>query len=332
MIYYNLSGMYEHFTLNKFIIELYQTHPEFFREGVKIGSIFGNFQYCIWDGGRNFPYYNQVCKEDIESIAAYYNLYNIPLRLIFTNSAIEEEHLYDRFCNLQVKLLENGKNEIVVNSPLLEQYLRDNYPNYKYISSTTKCLKEDKFLEELKNPDYYQVCLDYNLNKNIEMLEKIPKELRGKCEFLTNAICHSGCPIRKKHYYYTSLSNLTYCRYKYDLKNYCKIQGNINEPGTILSHNNLSWEEIQEYNKMGYKYFKFEGRTLPSSDILANYLYYLFDPKYIPFVVSQAACIPGIFFNNINSDFYLDFVERTDALGRIDKNYSVTDYHTSRPF
>ena len=65
MIYYNLSGFYEHFTLNKFILELRDTNPEYFRDGIKIGTFFGNFPFCTWDGGRNFPFYRQVTKEDI---------------------------------------------------------------------------------------------------------------------------------------------------------------------------------------------------------------------------------------------------------------------------
>ena len=70
MIYYNLSGFYEHFTLNKFILELRDTNPEYFREGIKIGTFFGNFPFCTWDGGRNFPFYRQITKEEIEKYDA----------------------------------------------------------------------------------------------------------------------------------------------------------------------------------------------------------------------------------------------------------------------
>ena len=332
MIYYNLSGFYEHFTLNKFILELRDTNPEYFRDGIKIGTFFGNFPFCTWDGGRNFPFYRQVTKEEIEKIRDFYKFYNIPMRLIFTNSAIEEEDIYDPFCNLQMKLLEDGNNEVVVNSPLLEQYLRETYPDFKYISSTTKCLNKEKFLKELQNPDYYQVCLDYNLNKDMDMLENIPQELRGKCEFLSNAICHSHCPVRKLHYLDTSKTNLTYGKHKYSITTKCQIQGGINDPDTLGKQNNLTWEDIQKYNSMGYKYFKFEGRTLPSADIFSNYLYYLFKPEYIPVIVSKSSYVPGIFFNNPNSQFYLDMVKRTDASLEADNGVYANECVMSWPF
>ena len=52
----------------------------------------------------------------------------------------------------------------------MENYIRENYPKYKIISSTTKrILGHDAFLEEL-NKDYYQVCLDYDLNHDMELL------------------------------------------------------------------------------------------------------------------------------------------------------------------
>ena len=108
------------------------------------------------------------------------NFYNdkekLPMRFIFTNSQLKEEHLSDRFCNLITEICENDLNEIVVNSPLLEDYIRTNYPKYKIISSTTKCLKNvDEANNELNN-DYFRVCLDYNLNHNFKFLDSLTED------------------------------------------------------------------------------------------------------------------------------------------------------------
>ena len=166
----------------------------------------------------------------------------------------------------------------------------------------------------------------------MDMLENIPQELRGKCEFLSNAICHSHCPVRKLHYLDTSKTNLTYGKHKYSITTRCQIKGGINDPDTLGKQNNLTWEDIQKYNSMGYKYFKFEGRTLPSADIFANYLYYLFKPEYIPVIVSQSSYVPGIFFNNPNSQFYLDMVKRTDASLEADNGVNANECVMSWPF
>lgn len=304
MIYFNLPGLYEHSVLNEFILNLYLHHREYFKNNVSISSFYGNFQYCIWDGGRNFLRYAQSTKEDIEKIRDMYEFFNIPMRFIFTNPVLQKEHLYDRFCNLVLKLCDNGKNEVVINSPLMEEYIKENYPNYKIISSTTKRLsKPEDCLEEL-NKDYYQVCLDYDLNHNTELLSSIPKELRNKCEFLVNAICRPQCPIRKWHYQQNGLAHLTYLKHQYSVNGTgkCSIEDKaITDPDIMFTGNNLTFEQIEKYNKMGYKYFKLEGRTLPSAEVLAMYLYYLFKPEYCYVVLSSAAEVEGIFINDKNS-------------------------------
>ena len=123
---------------------------------------------------------------------------DIPVRFTFTNCLIEEKHLYDRFCNMVLELLQSKDNEVVIANDLLENYIRKNFPDYKIISSTTKCLTNvnDSLKEISKN--YYQICLDYNLNHNMDFLKTI--EEKEKIEFLINAICPPGCPNRKLHY------------------------------------------------------------------------------------------------------------------------------------
>jgi hypothetical protein len=176
MIYYNLTGLYEHFHLNRFLIEYKENYPQAFLDDVEIGSIFGNFQFCVWDGGRNFIHYNQTTKEQILSIKNYYESKNIPMRFVFTNPEITEKNLHNRFCNLVLEICQNDINEVCLNSPLMEEYIRKNYPKYKIVSSTTKRLNtSETFFKELEG-DYFQICLDYDLNKNIEVLEAIPEE------------------------------------------------------------------------------------------------------------------------------------------------------------
>ena len=41
--------------------------------------------------------------------------------------------------NISLEIFNDSNNEIVLNSNLLENYIRENYPNYKLIASTTKC-------------------------------------------------------------------------------------------------------------------------------------------------------------------------------------------------
>lgn len=320
MKYFNIPGIYDHLELNLFIIQLQRTNPEFFYPDVKISSVFGNFHYCPWDGGRNFLYYSQQTKEDIQRISKIYNDCGIPLRLVFTNPAIQLDDLDNRYCNMILRELNNGMNEVCVNSDLMENYIRENYPDYKIISSTTKRITSpSEALKEIEK-DYFQICLDYDLNHNIEFLESIPKENRNKIEFLSNAICRPGCPIRKQHYFYTGASQRTWLKEKYDIHPGCNIKENVTHPSKLGKENNLSLEDIEKYNKMGFKYFKLEGRTLPSATVLGCYLYYFVKPEAYFEVMTLAADRIGIFVNDPNGHFHGNIISKEGEESQVIKH------------
>ena len=127
-----IPGMYEHYGLNYRLLALMQSHPEFFYDGAEIGAVYGNFQFCIFDGGRIFTGYRQTCREEVEQIVdTYNNRFNVPVRLIFTNPVIPETSFKNRFGQMILDVCHNGKNEIVVNNPKFEEYLREKEPQKK---------------------------------------------------------------------------------------------------------------------------------------------------------------------------------------------------------
>jgi len=306
---FNIPGPQTHFDLNVFFLGLMEQYPQYFYPDVKVSSIFGNFQYCIWDGGRNFAHYNQVTEERMIEIKDTYAHFQVPIRFVFTNPVIEKKHLYDRFGNLCLEIFHDEKNEIVVNSPLMEDYLRENYPKYKIISSTTKRItNKDKFMEELANPNYYQVCLDYDLNKNMELINSVPQELRPKVEFLINAICPPHCPQRKEHYALTGKAHISYLKDKYT-NDKCGIRESSIHPKVLGKGNNFTLEDIDNYSKLGYKYFKLEGRTLHSYDVLAMYLYYMVKPEWHYDIIGTALLLDGVIINSPNSEYKYQLIK-----------------------
>ena len=274
-----LPGMYEHFKLNMNLIQLMIEHPEMFYPNVQIGAVYGNFQFCIFDGGRIFEEYRHTTREEMEFIVSEYNSHNIPVRLIFTNPIVPETSFKNRFGQATLEVCHNNINEIVVNNKELENYIRENYPNFSFISSTTKCLNTPQaFKEELNNPNYKMICLDYNLNHNQKLLNEIPQEDRSRCEFLINAICPPGCPNRKQHYKLNGLFSLNYGK-RYAIAG-CPIKYNTLDPRMFQNTNNLTPEEVFEYAEKGYINFKLEGRTLGIIENACNYVKYLIKPEY----------------------------------------------------
>lgn len=280
-----LPGMYEHAQLNIFMIRLIKEHPEFFYPGVQVGAVYGNFQFCIFDGGRIFSDYRHTCREEMEAITKSYNELGVPVRLVFTNPVLPEKTFTNRFGQAMLEVCHNGQNEIVVNNPKFEAYLREKYPNFEFISSTTKCLNTPAQFKEEFEKDYKMICLDYNLNKNKKMLEELPKEERHKCEFLVNAICPPGCPNRKEHYRLNGLFSLSYGR-PYATQD-CPIFSNTLDPEHYCNHNNLSPEEIyKDYVPNNFVNFKLEGRTLGVMENACNYVRYMVKPEYQLFVLN----------------------------------------------
>lgn len=285
MINFILPGFYNHRKLLEEIIIYKEKYPQQFMDDVTIGACYDNFQICVWDGGRSFVSYKQASKEDIIEIRDFYQQKKIPLRLIFTNPVITEKDLHNNFCNLIASLCEDENNEIVINSPILEEYIRKTYPKYKIISSTTKCLTNTQEVNNELNKDYYMTCLDYNLNHNQTFLESIPKELRPKVEFLINAICPAGCPNRKEHYRLNGFFHLNFC------KNYhitCGIKEGTLDFDSIQKRNNITPDEIyNQYVKKGFSNFKIEGRTLSNLELLLNIAKYMVKPNYqLQFILS----------------------------------------------
>lgn len=274
-----IPGMYEHFQLNMNLLALMSNHPEFFYPNVQIGAVYGNFQFCIFDGGRIFDKYRHTTREEMESMVFQYNSQNIPVRLVFTNPVVPETSFKNRFGQATLEVCHNSLNEIVVNNKEFENYIRENYPKFSFISSTTKCLNTPQsFKEELSNPKYKMICLDYNLNHNHKLLNEISEKDKPRCEFLINAICPPGCPNRKKHYKLNGLFNLNYGKY-YNIAG-CPIQYSTLDPRMFDHTNNLTPEEVFEYADKGFVNFKIEGRSLGIVENACNYAKYLMKPEY----------------------------------------------------
>ena len=287
MVNFIIPGFYENYNINTQLLTLLQEQPQWFYPDVAVSCVYGTFPFWIWDGGRVFDTYKHATFEEIEKIIDIYNnKFKIPLRLICTNPVVKEENYYNRFANLCLSLCHNGFNEITINNQGLENYIRENYPNYKFISSTTKCItSNEQLIEELNNPNYFMVCLDYNLNHNKKLLESLDQDTKDKCEFLCNAICPPNCPNRKQHYNLNGYFSLNYGR-KYSTPG-CGITAPTFAKETREYRNNITREELYNYYvKNNFSYFKIEGRTLPTLEVILNYVYYMVKPEYSDQVIS----------------------------------------------
>lgn len=276
--YYHLPGLFEFYDLYNLFLPLYKEHREYFYEWCDIASIYGSPEDCLWGGGRT------GC-EDVHPIEVL-NLiekYNISSRFTFSNSLLREEHLQDRKCNSLCKLFEKSKTKtgIIVYSDLLLEYLKNKYPSYYFVSSTTKVLTDyEDFIKELNREDFDFVVPDFRLNKSFEKLEKLSQKQKDKVEFLCNECCNFACTQRKLCYENVSRKNLGQevldykCTAPHSQEGY-KFSTAMKNPSFI------GIKDIQEiYLPLGFSNFKIEGRGLGSAMVLEFLLYYMTKPQH----------------------------------------------------
>lgn len=288
-VYWHLPGFCYYRQLNYAVITLMEKYPEAFREGYRVGSVYGTFPGAIWNGGRVVM--GSAGKRDIEATLSLYNDKGVPVRFTWTNSVLEEKHTYDTYCNLIMRLADNGLNQVLVNSQVLADYIRREYPRFPMISSTTKRIIEPERLFRELDEDYFLVVLDYDLNHNEEVLKRLEEQGSGKIEILVNEVCTPGCTRRTEHYEQQSRAQL-----EFDVKDIFPCP-NANPNKTFAECMKrpafISNEEIGNYIERGFVNFKIAGRGMPPQYVLDAYLYYLVKEEKREFIKKELAGLTG---------------------------------------
>lgn len=277
-IFYHLPGLFEFYDLYKAFLPLFREHREYFYDWCEIGSIYGAPKDCIWGGGRvGFG------DESPENVTALMKDFNISARLTFSNSLLREEHLSDKLCNSICAQFEKGAvpNGIIIHSDLLMNHIKTKYPNFYFVSSTTKVLTGfNQFEAELNRKDFRFVVPDFRLNKDFSRLETLSDTQKGKVEFLCNECCWIDCHARKKCYENVSRKSLGE-----NCEDHVCVSPNASKgyrfSDAMKNPSFIGIEEIQNiYAPAGFSHFKIEGRSLGSAILFEMLLYYMVKPEY----------------------------------------------------
>jgi hypothetical protein len=266
-----LPGFYENFRLIIFLHDWMEREPEIFNDGMKIAAAYGCFPGNIWNGGRVIL--GAATKDEILYAVQEYNSRGIAIRFTYTNPCLERIHLFDTYCNLCMELADNGQNEVLVNSDVFEEFVRAAYPNYKIVSSTTKCLDDLTLIQKELEKDYHLVVLDSAMNNTDALFSLDHKE---KIELIVNHYCADHCPRRKEHYRLVGEAQLEYASIDFPCENikrsFQEIQSN---------HSFISPDRIYDtYLKAGFSNFKLDGRGFKKEKVIESFAYYLAKPEY----------------------------------------------------
>lgn len=282
-IKFHIPGFYEFFDINAVLHDFMTNRfKEYFVDNIEIGSMYGSFPDAIWNGGR--PIFGECDEQTITQYVEHYEKLGIPLRFTFTNSCLNKSHLDNKLCNMIMEIASNGKNGVIVNNEILEDYLRNKYPNYQYILSTTAGIRDIDKINELS--DIYDcVVINYNDNHNKEFLTSLKN--KDKIEILVNESCMANCPKRKDHYEFIARKQLglepSYMKFE------CASPGPTNFYAVMTdkckrNHIITPGELYDEYANMGFSNFKLQGRGLPVMYAIESYLTYMVKPEFKDFV------------------------------------------------
>ena len=277
--YYHLPGLFEFYDLYSVFLPLFRGPRDYFYDWCEIGAVYGAPADCVWGGGRvGFG------EHEPREVLKLMQEYGVSSRLTFSNSLLCAEHLSDRKCNALCALFGESKeprNGVIIHSDILLEYLKKRYPEFYYVSSTTKVLTDFRqFVHELEREDFSFVVPDFRLNKAFDKLNSLSASQKNKVEFLCNECCWFGCTDRKNCYENVSRKNLGENCPEHRCKapnagNGYRFSEAMKNPGFI------SVNDIRNvYLPMGFSNFKIEGRGLGSAVVLEFLLYYMTKPEY----------------------------------------------------
>lgn len=272
-IRYSLPDFYNYYDLNLNLVHLMEIYPGYFRDNVRVDSVYGTFPGCIWNGGR--VQFGGCSLENMQATIAGYNQKGISVRYTFTNRQITGRHHFDYYGNTILQIADNGLNGVNTSVEKFAEYVKANYPSYYLINSTTKKIKDVDEVNEISKDTL--TVIPYTMNNT----DAIPKlEHPENIELLCCETCIDNCPNRSHHYDTLSTAQMLRPTEPFKCPHGCEIYYYYETIPTRKHH--ISPEDIeQKYLPLGFNQFKISGRNDSVINVIERYATYLAKPEYV---------------------------------------------------
>lgn len=278
MINFSLPDYYGHPELVFEFLRLQKEKPEIFIENRKIDSIYGFPGHLSWSGGREVG-----CKMDPMNVYRLINDYrhrhpDIKIRHTCTNSLIDQYEIYNKASNNFIQYCEREGDSIIANSDILIEYIKDKYPKYDIVYSTTRGAFSLEEINRLTEDPKHTVVIHYNDNHNFPLFSalKHPEQV----ELIAADICKSNCPYRQIHY--ESISEIQQgvpSRVGHEFR--CVWDTSENFYDVIQLPHAITNQDIDFYYKeFGINHYKMAGRNERIPLVIEAFLYYLIKPEF----------------------------------------------------
>lgn len=276
MIKFSLPDYYSHAPIIFYFLTLQKEHPEYFIPNRVIDSVYGFPANLIWNGGRVQLDFAFDPSDNYKLIKDYFK-HDIHIRHTCTNMLLDERHFNDFLCNYWLTFCERPKDAIILYSDSFAEYIKQTYPKYDIIYSTTR---NDDLDTVNKLSETNLVVLNYNYNQNKEYLQQLqhPENIEVVCA----EACIPNCPNRQQHYLSISkhqmflpLDNTDIVSCPFSREHGFNFYDILDFPHAITTE----YVDVL-YNQYGIQNFKISGRKNNPVAYIEPIIYYLIKPEY----------------------------------------------------
>ena len=231
-----------------------------------------------------------------------------------------------------------GVDSVTVAIPYLLELIKRQFPQLRVEVSTiahVNSVARAKYFESLGADS---IMLDYNINRNFELLEAIRSSVDCELGVLTNTLCLYQCPY--EYYHNNSLGHASQSRNAPNgcYIDYCAFQCSLNrfdDPAQFIKARWIRPEDVSIYQQIGMDFFKIGGRAMPTEWIVnaakayaalqyQGNLYDLLNPL-APKTASATSnlsstqadaisSLPEVYIDNQALEGFVDFFRKKDCL------------------
>ncbi len=231
-----------------------------------------------------------------------------------------------------------GVDGVTVAIPYLMELIKRQFPRLRVEVSTIAHVNSVARAEFFESLGADSIILDYNINRDFELLEAIRSAVNCELGVMTNTLCLYQCPYEYYHNNalgHASQSHNALNGYYID---YCAFQCSLNrfdDPSQFIKARWIRPEDVHVYQQMGMNFFKVSGRAMPTEWIVnaaraysalhyQGNLYDLLNPL-APKTASAAsnlssiqadaiASLPEVHIDNQALEGFMEFFKKKDCL------------------
>lgn len=169
-----------------------------------LSSIYFPLPYSVWNSGRNEIQQENYEDNTIFTLIKKCKEYNIESILII-NSTCEWENTGNKHYLLKLikyikPLYENWLTSLTLTNPLYLPFIKKFFPNLIIYSSVNCYLRTYEQAIFFKNLGFNVLTIDRDINRDLELIQKIKNRTGIRLQMLVNEWCFSGCPYRQIHF------------------------------------------------------------------------------------------------------------------------------------